>query len=178
MYWDFGSWQVGDMGSHTMDLAWNAIDAGVPTSAEAHGDPVNPDVAPSALTMTFEHPANDWRPAIQVTWYQGANKPNRLEGVDVTKIGHGALFVGDKALLVADFGKNELIPRNASAGLTHYKSRPESEQIPALGGFQDQWVKACKGNLKTACDFDYSGTMIEQLLLGLVAFRVGQKNRL
>jgi predicted dehydrogenase len=52
MYWDFGSWQVGDMGSHTMDLAWNVLDAGLPTSAEAHGDPVNPDVAPSALTMT------------------------------------------------------------------------------------------------------------------------------
>ena len=33
MYWDFGSWQVGDMGSHTMDLVWNAVDAGVPTSA-------------------------------------------------------------------------------------------------------------------------------------------------
>ena len=27
MYHDFGSWQVGDMGSHTMDLAWNAVDA-------------------------------------------------------------------------------------------------------------------------------------------------------
>ncbi|HWH68491.1 MAG TPA: Gfo/Idh/MocA family oxidoreductase, partial [Candidatus Sulfotelmatobacter sp.] len=27
MYWDFGSGQVGDMGSHTMDIAWNAIDA-------------------------------------------------------------------------------------------------------------------------------------------------------
>ena len=32
MYHDFGSWQVGDMGSHTMDLAWNAIDADLPTT--------------------------------------------------------------------------------------------------------------------------------------------------
>ncbi|MHC4623676.1 MAG: Gfo/Idh/MocA family protein, partial [Planctomycetota bacterium] len=38
MYWDFGSGQVGDMGSHTMDIAWNAIDAGLPISAEAEGD--------------------------------------------------------------------------------------------------------------------------------------------
>ena len=29
--------------------------------------------------------------------------------------------------------------------------------------------------MKTSCDFDYSGTMIEQLLLGLVAFQVGKK---
>jgi len=26
IYQEFGSWQIGDMGSHTMDLAWNAID--------------------------------------------------------------------------------------------------------------------------------------------------------
>ncbi len=60
MYWDFGSGQVGDMGSHTMDIAWNVIDA-------------------------------------------------------------------------------------------------------------------CKGNLKTSCDCEYSGNMIETMLLGLVAYRVGKK---
>ena len=66
MYWDFGSGQVGDMGSHTMDLAWNAIDAGLPTSAEAKGEPFNPEVTPGReLTATFEHPANDWRGPIQ-----------------------------------------------------------------------------------------------------------------
>ncbi len=175
MYWDFGSWQVGDMGSHTMDLAWNAIDAGVPTSATAHGDPVNTDVAPSALTMTFEHPANDWRGPITVTWYQGAHKPNTLLDGVPTAPGHGALFHGDKACMVADFGRHEFFPLDKQAGMAHYKPRPADEQIPAMGGFQAQWVNACKGDLKTSCDFDYSGTMIEQLLLGLVAFRVGKK---
>ena len=29
--------------------------------------------------------------------------------------------------------------------------------------------------LKTACDFDYAGKMIEMMLLGLVAYRVGRK---
>jgi hypothetical protein len=28
---------------------------------------------------------------------------------------------------------------------------------------------------KTHCDFDYSGTMIEQMLLGLVAHRAGKR---
>jgi predicted dehydrogenase len=174
MYWDFGSWQVGDMGSHTMDLAWNAIDAELPTSAEAHGDPVNPDVAPSALTMTFEHPANKWRPAIKVTWYQGSHKPKSLEDTP-TAPGHGALFIGDKASMVASFRDHEFFPRNKDTGMAHYKPRPEADQIPRMGNFQAQWVNACKGNLKTACDFEYSGNMIEQLLLGLVAFRVGKK---
>ena len=34
MYWDFGSGQIGDMGSHTMDLAWYGIDATLPTTAD------------------------------------------------------------------------------------------------------------------------------------------------
>jgi hypothetical protein len=157
-----------------MDLAWNAIDAQLPTSAEAHGDPVNPDVAPSALTMTFEHPANDWRPAIKVSWYQGAHKPEELDGVP-TKPGHGALFRGDKACLVADFRRHEFFPNDKQAGMSHYTPRPQEQQIPPMGGFQEQWVNACKSDLKTSCDFDYSGTMIEQLLLGLVAYRVGEK---
>jgi len=53
MYWDFGSGQVGDMGSHTMDLAWNAIDADLPTTAEGKGDPFNPDVTPVKLETIF-----------------------------------------------------------------------------------------------------------------------------
>ncbi len=176
MYWDFGSGQIGDMGSHTMDLAWNAIDAGLPTSAVAHGEKFNPDITPVDLTATFEHPANDWRPAIRLTWYQGAHKPSRLaEDVNVEKIGHGVMFQGDKGYLVADFGKRELLPREKDAGVAHYKPRPQQKQIAAMGGFQTQWVNACKGDLKTSCDFDYSGTAIEQMLLGLVAYRVGEK---
>ena len=50
--------------------------------------------------------------------------------------------------------------------------------------FQIEWLEACKGKYgdathgtssKTHCDFDYSGTMIEQMLLGLVAHRVGKR---
>ena len=59
--WDFGSGQIGDMGSHTMDLAWNPLDADLPTTAEAKGDPFNPEVTPVKLEMHFDIPANDWR---------------------------------------------------------------------------------------------------------------------
>jgi hypothetical protein len=43
--------------------------------------------------------------------------------------------------------------------------------------FQQEWLDACKGKngRKTHCDFDYSGTMMEQMLLGLVAHAVGKK---
>jgi predicted dehydrogenase len=176
MYWDFGSGQVGDMGSHTMDLAWNAIDAKLPTTAEAKGDPYNPDVTPVGLTMTFENPANDWRGPIKVSWYQGGHMPESPSpAVDLKKISHGAMFEGTKGTLVADFNNRMLLPFKDSADLTYYKPRTKKTLIPPLGDFQQQWIKACKGSLKTSCDFEYSSYLIEEMLLGLVAYRVGKK---
>jgi predicted dehydrogenase len=178
MYWDFGTGQVGDMGSHTMDIAWNAIDAGLPLTAQAAGEPYHPEVTPVALEMHFEHPANDWRPPITVSWYQGGVMPaSPAPWVDLNKIGHGALFEGSKGSLVAEFNARLIIPTGAAADMTYYRPRPKEALIPPLGDFQQQWIRACKGDLKTSCDFDYSGTMIEQMLLGLVAYRVGKKIR-
>jgi len=176
MYWDFGTGQVGDMGSHTMDIAWNAIDAGLPLTAQAAGDPYNPEVSPVALEMHFEHPANNWRPPIQVSWYQGGVMPaSPAPWVDLNKIGHGALFEGSKGSLVAEFNARLIIPTGNAADMTYYKPRPKEALIPPLGDFQQQWISACKGDLKTSCDFEYSGNMIEQMMLGLVAYRVGKK---
>ena len=176
MYWDFGTGQVGDMGSHTMDLAWNAIDAGIPTSAEGKGDPFNPDVTPVKLEMKFEHPANDWRGPITVSWYQGGAMPKSpRRSVDLDRIGHGVMFKGKKGHIVADFGSRMLLPWGDSADLTYYKPRTEKTLIPAMGGFQQEWINACKTDQKTSCDFEYAGNMIEQMMLGLVAYRVGEK---
>jgi predicted dehydrogenase len=176
MYWDFGTGQVGDMGSHTMDLAWNALDADLPTTAEAKGDPYNPEVSPVKLQMDFSIPANNWRPAIKLSWYQGGAMPESpSKYIDLKKIDHGALFEGTKGFLVADFNTRALYPQGNDANMTYYKPRPKDKLIPAMGDFQKQWFNACKGDLKTSCDFDYGGKMIETLMLGLVAYRVGKK---
>jgi predicted dehydrogenase len=176
MYWDFGSGQVGDMGSHTMDLAWNALDAELPASAEGSGDKFNPDVTPVKLHTRFEIPANNWRSAIQLSWYQGGAMPESpIKFIDLKKIDHGAMFEGNKGCLIADFGSRVIFPRGNQANMTYYKPRTKETLIPPLGDFEREWINACKGNLKTSCDFDYGGKMIETMLLGLVAYRVGKK---
>jgi len=176
MYWDFGLGQVGDMGSHTMDIAWNAIDAGVPVSAKATGDDFNPEVTPVELKAVFKHPANTWRPAIDVIWYQGGAMPSSpREYIDLNKIGHGAMFKGSTGFLISSFDDRVVIPFGDDADMTYYKPRSRDEVTEPMGDFQQEWVDACKGDLKTSCDFDYGGTMMEQLLLGLVAYRVGKE---
>jgi predicted dehydrogenase len=176
MYWDFGSGQVGDMGSHTMDLAWNAIDAGLPETAVAQGDPFNPEVTPVELEMCFEHPANDWRPAIRVYWHQGGNMPHSPRRyIDLNKIGHGVMFKGTEGFVIADFDSRIIVPHGEKADLTYYSKRTKDTVIEPMGHFIEEWINACKGDLKTSCNFDYGGTLIEQMLLGLVAYRAGKK---
>ena len=177
MYWDFGSGQIGDMGSHTMDLVWNAIDPVLPTSAQAEGEAFNPEVTPVDMHSTFDMPANGWRPAVKVNWWQGAMKPKMpRDFVDIKKIGHGAMFKGSNGFLVCDFGSRILIPFGDNDDMTYYKPRTKEQLQPRVAGFQKEWLVACKDpSKKTHCDFDYSGTMIETMLLGLVAYRAGKK---
>ena len=174
MYWDFGTGQVGDMGSHTMDLAWNAIDAGIPVSVSATGEAFNPEVTPVELKAVFKHPANAWRPEIDVIWYQGGPMPpSPLKHVDLNQIGHGVLFKGSKGFLIASFDNRMIIPFGDDADMTYYRPRPKEYVAEPMEDFQKEWIDACKGDLKTTCDFEYSGNMMEQLLLGLVAYRAG-----
>lgn len=176
MYWDFGTGQVGDMGSHTMDLVWNAIDATYATTAEAKGEPFNPEVTPVTLETHYTIPGNDWRDEITCSWYQGGAMPETpAPFIDLNKIDHGALFEGSKGCLVADFRNRIIYPRGNQADLTYYKPRTAETLTPPLGNFQGQWTNACKGNLKTSCDFDYNGRMMEMMYLGLVAYRAGKK---
>jgi len=176
MYWDFGTGQIGDMGSHTIDLAWNALDADLPTAAVATGDPYNPEVTPVEMEATFDIPANNWRPAIKVTWCQGGAMPRPPKNyIDLNKIGHGAMFKGSKGYIVADFDSRIVLPFGNDADFTYYKRRAAEEVTPPIGNFQKEWTKACKEGGKTSCDFDYSGKCIEMMLLGLVAYRVGEK---
>jgi predicted dehydrogenase len=178
MYWDFGSGQIGDMGSHTMDLAWNAIDAGLPTSAEAKGDPVNPEVTPVRLETHFDMPSNDWRPPIKVSWYQGGampESPNRA--IDLKRIDHGAMFEGSKGFVVADFTDRLIFPDQKLGDMSYYKPRAKEQMIPSMGHFQKQWTDAIKNGkpMSTSCNFGYASDMIELMLLGLVAYRAGKK---
>jgi hypothetical protein len=138
MYRDFGVGQMGDMGAHTMDLVWNVIDAGAPTSVEIDqevSDKYDPNICPVKLKASFEHPANNWRGPVTLVWYQGGPKPNSPRMyVDVARIANGAIFEGTKGSIVADFTSRLIIPNNDDGDLTYYKRRGKDELLPLVGG--------------------------------------------
>jgi predicted dehydrogenase len=173
-FWDFGSGQIGDMGSHMMDMAYWALDLRLPTTCAAKGSPISPDTCPTWLTAEWDHPKNDWRPAVKVYWYDGGKKP----GVP-TKVFNrdgmfkGVIFKGDQGFLVCDYNYRILMPRG---DLTYYKS-PASDKdlIPPSPGHHKEWLIGCKTGKPTLCNYDYAGALIEHNLLALVAYRVGKK---
>ncbi len=79
MYRDFGVGQMGDMGAHTMDLVWNVIDAGAPTSIDIDrevSDKYRPRHLPGEAEGDFRASRQCWRGPVTLVWYQGGLKPN------------------------------------------------------------------------------------------------------
>ena len=52
--------------------------------------------------------------------------------------------------------------------------RPK-QTIAASVGHQREWLQAIRTGGTTTCNFDYSGTLAESVLLGNVAYRAGGK---
>jgi len=172
-FWDFGSGQIGDMGSHMMDLAYWALDLRFPTSCEAQGTPLSTDTCPQWLTAKWEHPANDWRPAVEFYWYDGGKKPGvPSEAFNREWLFKGLLFKGDKGYLLADYNYRILMPTGGD--FTQYKAPTAKDIIPPSKGHHKEWIEAAKTDKKTLCNFDYSGALIEHNLLALVSYRLGK----
>jgi predicted dehydrogenase len=172
-FWDFGSGQIGDMGSHMMDMAYWALDLRLPTTCKAEGTPINSDTCPQWLTAEWDHPANDWRPAVKLNWYDGGKKPGvPSEAFNRDKLFKGVLFHGDKGYLLCDYDYRILMPMG---DMTHYTAPKKEELIPPSPGHHREWIIGCKTGKPTLCNFDYAGALVENNLLALVAYRVGQK---
>ena len=111
-----------------------------------------------------------------MTWSDGGahfdlvKETKDRDGQPLSTWGLGILFVGDKGMLAADYGRLQLLPQDKFAGF-----KPPEQTIPASIGHWHEWVQACKTGCATTCNFDYSGALTETVLLGIVAFRTGEK---
>ena len=141
-----------------------------PTTVEAEGPPVHPESCPAWLIVRYEFPARGKLPPVKLTWYDGGKRPPQFaERQECPHWGAGVLFVGDKGMLLADYGRHVLLPEEEFAGFT-----PPPKSIPDSIGHHREWIEACKTGGTTTCNFDYSGALTEAVLLGNVAYRCGQ----
>ncbi len=169
-WWEWGSGTMSDLGSHFNDLPFWALKLQSPLSIEASGPAPHPDLAPASMQAKYEYGPRGDMPAVIVTWHQGVNKPRIWTEKRIPQWENGHLFIGDKGMLLADYGQLLLLPETQFQDF----KRP-APFIPESPGQQAEWVRACKTDLKTTCNFEYSGWLTEANHLGNVAYRTGKK---
>jgi predicted dehydrogenase len=169
-FWNFGGGHLGDMGCHHIDLAFWALKLRHPRTIQARGPEVNPDGAPPWLEVTWEFDARGEMPPVRLVWTHGEKKPAIFQERKLPEWGNGTLFVGEKGMLLADYGKHKLLPEDDFRDFR----RPEPT-IPNSIGHHAEWIRGAKTGEPTLCNFDYSGALTETVLLGNVAYRTGQK---
>lgn len=169
-WWEWGSGTMSDLGSHWNDLPFWALKLQAPLSIEASGPPAHPDLAPASMQATYEYGPRGEMPPMKLTWYQGVNKPKIWTEKGIPQWDSAVLFIGDKGMLLSDYGKHVLFPEDQFKDF----KRP-APFIPESPGQQAEWLRACKTDLQTTCNFEYSGWLTEANHLGNVAYRVGKK---
>ena len=169
-WWDFGNGTMSDLGSHWIDLPFWALKLDAPLTIEASGPPPNPEIAPASMSARYTYGARGELPGLTLTWYQGSERPEIWKEGGIPQWKNGALFIGKKGMLLADYSKYLLLPEKDFAGF-----QPPPQVFPKSPGQQEEWVNACKTGERASCDFSYSGRLTEANHLGNVAYRAGRK---
>ncbi|HUT09967.1 MAG TPA: Gfo/Idh/MocA family oxidoreductase [Thermoguttaceae bacterium] len=153
-WWDFGTGALGDMACHEMNMPYMGLDLRDPISVQAVTSGHNKDSFPKWSIITYEFPANDWRPGLKMVWWDGGKRPPEdLFGGQQPK--GSSLIVGDKGLI----NGGELVG-----------GTPMEVQYPESPGHFDEWTRAIRGGEPAMSNFpDYASGLTETVLLGNLA---------
>jgi len=174
-FWDFGCGALGDMGCHTMNMPFAALDLRNPVAVEAETwqDYASPEdrkeTFPKWSLITFEFAATDKRPAVKLHWYDGGKLPDREILGGKTPSGSGCAVIGSKATIISphDYGADFEILGDVD------RSKVEFEKSP---GHFDEWIRAIKTGKPAKSNFpDYAGPLTEMVLAGNLALAAGQR---
>lgn len=162
-WWDFGTGALGDMACHTLNMPFMALDLRDPVSVQAETSGHNKESYPKWSVIRYEFAANDKRPAVSLTWYDGGKLPSKdlLDGENPAE--SGALLVGDKARLytAGDYGARFKIIGDAEMPDVKFTRSP---------GHFTEWVEAIKGGEPARSNFpEYASGLTETVLLGNLA---------
>jgi hypothetical protein len=70
-WWDFGTGALGDMGCHTANLPFMALNLGHPSAIQAESEEINPETYPAWARVKFDFPSRGDMPPVKVSWYEG-----------------------------------------------------------------------------------------------------------
>jgi predicted dehydrogenase len=175
-WWDFGGGGTSDMACHWVDLPHWALGLRQPHTVRCTGPEPEPLRPPRSSMIEMHHAAAGDRPAVTVTWHLGGTHVDKINVYKKFNIddknekyrGSKTCFVGEKGILLADYGRHDLLPEEPFKDF-----KAPAPTIPNSIGHHAEWIKACKEGTPTTCNFEYSGALTQAVLLGIVSHRAG-----
>ena len=186
-FWDYGCGALGDIGCHSFNSAFWALDLRGDFIVESSKvSPFDETTAPVRSTIVYRFPERNGRPPVRVIWQDGVKNPNedpdfvRPPGIpdDLELPGEfGQVFVGTEgAIYVPDAycgGAPVLYPENL-----RQEARKVERKYPRVnGGPTQELCRAIRGEgPKPVSNFvDHAGPLTEMVLAGNLAVRAGKK---
>jgi len=177
-FWDFGCGALGDMGCHTMDACFWALDLRGPVKVSAEVRDASLISAPGASKITYEFAATPTRGAVTVNWYDGGFKPTIPKEVDPQFVSKtGSYVIGDKGIIITMGDYCDALRLAPESRMREFLPHRPPKTIPRIPGANPhlEWINACKGGPKPGSNFiDHSADLTEFVLLGNVALRMGR----
>src|SRR6056297_155924 len=198
---DFGTGALGDMACHTTNMPVMALKLWDPVAVTALKNPgiVENETYPSSSSLKFEFPEREGLAACDFHWYDGGNLPGdeiisqlpasfqrRVQQQrDGGRKTSGAVLVGTKGIIFSpdDYGARYfLLPEDK---FVDYKKPAQSlPRIPFKGGGDQrqkwEFVSTVKGEYEpgTMSNFGYAGRLTDTILVGNLAMRAGEGQRI
>lgn len=178
-FWDFGAGSLGDMGAHIVDQSYWALELDKPTTVHASCTPFTSASYPEGSSVHYEFPERNGRPPVKLSWFDGGimpPRPKELEqGKQMGANGGGMIFYGSDGMLMADvYGDNpRFIPESNLDSVG--QPRQMMERSP---GIHEEWTRAIKNNGETSSNFQYASELTKTMLLGNVAIRFSNHNKI
>lgn len=196
-WYEFGTGALGDMACHTVNMPFRALKLGYPNVVECEvASRIYPETFPKTSRIRFEFPEREGWPAMKFWWYDGnptdSIAPLRPHAKAIKEViatydelpGSGALIIGEKGKIFSpdDYGARFFLAMNGSeefvSGDTHEAVKAVPQTIPRSPGHMKEWFDMMKGGEPAYSNFEIAGYLAEVILLGCVALRVGEGQRM
>lgn len=172
-WWAYGNGALGDIGCHTMDAAFYALDLRDPIAITAETSGYNAFTFPDWSVITYEFPARGNRPPLKMVWYDGGKVPETPAGLPALDEKRGYFMVGSKAGIYDPSEKcssPRIFPEATRRAL---RDAMPPKTIPRCEGANpaEEFALACKGKPTPGANFEYAAALSEMVLLGNLAIR-------
>jgi predicted dehydrogenase len=186
-FWDYGCGALGDIGCHSFNSAFWALDLRGDFVVEASKvSEFDDTTAPKRSTLIYQFPAKGSRKAVSVVWQDGVNNPNsdsdfiRPPGIPADlELNHefGQVFVGTEGSIFVNDAYCGVTPVLFRKGQRAKPGRVAQVYPRVVGGPTQELCRAIRGEgPKPVSNFtDHAGPLTEMVLAGNLAVRLGKK---